>query len=350
MLLPKPKVLIFSLIFCSSPLLAQKKDTLTIIGVGDIMMGSNYPDEAGLPANDGLHLMKEVEPILINADITFGNLEGVLLNQGGTPKTCRNPKVCYVFRSPERYVNNLVNAGFDLMSLANNHSADFGEVGKRRSIETLERAGIHQSGQLNKPYVIVEKDSVKYGMASFAPNNGCPDINNIYQARKIVEKLDSLVDIVIVSFHGGAEGPQHEHVPRKNELFYGENRGDVYTFAHQMVEAGADIVFGHGPHVTRAVEVYNDKFIAYSLGNFCTYGGINVNGINGLAPIIKVYINSAGHFLKAQIISTRQMVRGPVLIDVHKQVLRRIQELTKQDFPETNIEIDDNGWVTKSTK
>jgi poly-gamma-glutamate capsule biosynthesis protein CapA/YwtB (metallophosphatase superfamily) len=338
------------LLLITTNLLAQKKDTVTIIGVGDIMMGSNYPNEYGLPANDGLQLMKEVEPILKNADVTFGNLEGVLLNQGGIAKTCRDPKVCYVFRSPEKYVQNLVNAGFDVMSLANNHSGDFGDSGKRSSIMALESAGIHQAGQAIKPYIIFEKQGIKYGLAAFAPNTGCANINDLREAKRIIARLDSAVDIVIVSFHGGAEGPQHEHVPRKNEIFYGENRGDVYQFAHRLIDVGADVVLGHGPHVTRGVEIYKNKFIAYSLGNFCTYGGINVNGINGLSPIIKVYTNASGAFFKAQIISTKQTTLGPVSIDPQKQVLKRIQQLTKQDFPETSIEIDDNGWIKKSTK
>ncbi|MFN5432884.1 MAG: CapA family protein, partial [Cyclobacteriaceae bacterium] len=217
--MPKIYLFVFPLLLLLEPLAAQNKDTITVIGVGDIMMGSNYPNDSKLPTQDGLLLMKQVEPILKNADVTFGNLEGVLLNQGGTAKTCRDPKVCYVFRSPEKYVQNLVNAGFDIMSLANNHSGDFGELGKRKSIETLEKAGIQQAGQLNKPYVVIEKNGVKFGLAAFAPNAGCPDINKIGVARKIIAQLDSLVDIIIVSFHGGAEGPQHEHVPRKNELF-----------------------------------------------------------------------------------------------------------------------------------
>ncbi len=327
-----------------------KKDTITVIGVGDIMMGSNYPTDIGLPVNNGLQLMSEVEPILKNADVTFGNLEGVLLDKGGIAKTCRDPKVCYVFRTPEKYVQNLMNAGFDVMSLANNHSGDFGDLGKKTSIKTLEDAGILQAGQVTKPYVIFEKQGIKYGMAAFAPNTGCANINDLKEAKRIIAKLDSIVDIVIVSFHGGAEGPQHEHVLRRNEVFYGENRGDVYQFAHQLIDAGADIVFGHGPHVTRAIEVYKNKFITYSMGNFCTYGGINVSGINGLAPIIKVFTNASGNFYKAQITSTKQTHFGPVSIDPQKLVLKRIQQLTKQDFPEVFIEIDDNGWVKKSTK
>jgi poly-gamma-glutamate capsule biosynthesis protein CapA/YwtB (metallophosphatase superfamily) len=327
-----------------------KKDTVTVIGVGDIMMGSNYPNDYGLPANDGLQLMKEVEPILKNANVTFGNLEGVLLDKGGYAKTCRDPKVCYVFRTPEKYVQNLANAGFDVMSLANNHSGDFGELGKKSSIKTLEGAGILQAGQATKPYVIFEREGIKYGLAAFAPNAGCANINDLHEAKRIISKLDSLVDIVIVSFHGGAEGPTHEHVLRKTEIFYGENRGNVYQFAHLLIDAGADIVFGHGPHVTRSVEVYKNKFITYSMGNFCTYGGINVNGINGLAPIIKVYTDAKGEFYKAHITSTHQSTHSNVMIDSEKRVLKRIQQLTKRDFPESRIEIDGTGWVKKSTK
>jgi poly-gamma-glutamate capsule biosynthesis protein CapA/YwtB (metallophosphatase superfamily) len=341
--------LLLLLLFIPSLLLAQKKDTLTIIGVGDIMMGSNYPTPHGLPADDGVHLLKEVESILAAADITMGNLEGVLLDEGGTPKTCRDPKVCYVFRSPQRYVNNLVKAGFDIMSLANNHAGDFGEVGRKSSMKTLADAGIHHAGQRAQPYIVFEKEGVRYGFAAFAPNSGCQSIHDLAAAQSIVSHLDSLADVVIVSFHGGAEGPQHQHVPRKNEIFYGEDRGDVYAFAHAMIDAGADIIFGHGPHVTRAIEVYKDRFIAYSLGNFCTYSGINVAGVNGLAPIINVYTNARGEFLQAHITSTRQSPRSAVMLDPEQLVLKRIQELTRQDFPECNITIDSDGWVKKST-
>ncbi|MBP9925333.1 MAG: CapA family protein [Cyclobacteriaceae bacterium] len=342
------KYCLFLLLITEVALSQAPKDTITVIGVGDIMMGSNYPKEV-LPPNQGRDLMKEVSAILSGADVTMGNLEGVLLDSGGTAKTCRDPKVCYVFRTPVSHVQNLVNAGFDIMSLANNHAGDFGEMGRRSSMKTLDAAGIHYAGQLTKPYTIFEKDGIRYGFTAFAPNSGCLNINDLPEAKKIVAHLDSLTDIVIVSFHGGAEGPQYQHVPRKHEMFHGEDRGDVYEFSHALIDAGADIIFGHGPHVTRAVEVYKEKFIAYSLGNFCTYGGINVSGINGWSPIIKVYTNNKGNFLKAQIISTIQTARSNVKIDSQKQVLKRIRELTTEDFPECPLTIDDLGWVYYST-
>jgi hypothetical protein len=324
---------------------AALPDTVTLIGVGDIMMGTNYPEDK-LPASGGAHLMREVEPILSAADVTFGNLEGTLLNAGGTPKTCRNPKVCYVFRSPVSYAQNLTRAGFDIVSLANNHAGDFGAEGRASTMKTLDSLGIGHAGQLTQKFVLFQKDSIKYGLIAFAPNSGCLDINDLDQARSLVTQLDSLCDIVIVSFHGGAEGAQYQNVPRTNELFYGENRGDVYRFSHTLIDAGADVVFGHGPHVTRAIEVYKNRFIAYSLGNFCTYRGISVSGVNGIAPIIKIHTKRNGEFLTGHIIPTYQTYGEGVRVDPQNQAIKKIIELTKKDFPESQIQIAENGIIT----
>ena len=337
-------LIVLSLILISASVSAQS-DTLSIIGVGDIMMGTNYPENK-LPSHDGEFLMKGVEAVLRDADVTFGNLEGTLLDSGGTPKTCRDPKVCYAFRTPVRYVKNLTNAGFDIMSLANNHAGDMGDMGRKSSMRTLTEAGILHAGQLNQKTVVFEKDSIKYGLVAFAPNSNCVPLNDLEGAKALVTEVASRVDVVIVSFHGGAEGAQYQNVPRTNELFHGENRGDVYKFSHTLIDAGADIIFGHGPHVTRAVEVYKDRFIAYSLGNFCTYRGISVAGVNGLAPIIKVFTDKNGKFYHAKITPTYQTYGAGVQIDPQNQVIKKIQELTKKDFPEAPIRIAENGLIT----
>lgn len=323
-----------------------RSDTVTLIGVGDIMMGSNYPDDSRLPPNFGLHLLAQVEEILRNADVTMGNLEGVLLDSGGVAKKCANPDACYVFRSPTSYVVNLVRAGFDVMSLANNHAGDFGDEGRRSSMYTLQCAGIAYAGLLSRKYTIFERNGITFGFTAFAPNTGCLSIHDYEEAVRIVSMLDSLTDIVIVSFHGGAEGKQYQHVPRKNELFYGEDRGDVYRFSHAVIDAGADVVFGHGPHVPRAVEVYKERFIAYSLGNFATYGRINISGESGYAPIIKVSANRNGEFLFAQITPAYQTYNEGLQIDTSGKVIRTIRELTEKDFPENPVRIGDDGLIT----
>lgn len=221
-----------------------------------------------------------------------------------------------------------------------------GDAGRASSMQTLEQAGILHAGQITHKTTIFIKDSIRYGLAAFAPNSNCVSLNDLEGAKAIVQSLDSIVDIVIVSFHGGAEGAQYQHVPRTQELFHGENRGDVYKFAHTLIDVGADIVFGHGPHVTRGVEVYKQRFITYSMGNFCTYRGINVNGINGLAPIVKVFTNKNGQFLFGEIIPTIQNHVAGVKIDEQKRVVKIIQDLSKKDFPESPVKIDDNGLIT----
>ncbi len=322
------------------------RDTVSIIGVGDIMMGTYYPDPSYLPPNDGKDLLKEVAPILKAADLTFGNLEGVLLDGEGHPKSCKDPKICFIFKSPTHYVQHLVDAGFDVLSTANNHAGDFGDPGRKSTTRALDSVGLYHAGLLPKKYVTFRKAGVNYGFTAFAPNTGTVSLHDLEDARAIVRHLDSISDIVIVSFHGGAEGAQYQRVTRKVETFYGENRGNVYQFAHEMIDAGADIIFGHGPHVTRALEVYKERFIAYSLGNFCTYGRFNLNNENGLAPIIKVYTNGNGKFLKAQVIPIVQYRPGGPVIDKQSRVIKLLQDLTKKDFPEINISIDDTGLIT----
>jgi len=324
-----------------------QSDTVTVIGVGDIMLGSNYPSEVYLPPNQGKDLLAEVNHILQNATVTFGNLEGTVLNNGGTIKKCSNPNICYAFRMSEYLIDNLVTAGFDVLSIANNHVGDFGEEGKRNAVKVLKEKGLYYAGLTSCPTVVFEKNGIKFGMAAFAPNNGTLNINDLPNAISLVKQLTQQADIVIVSFHGGAEGTNHQRVTRKTETFFGENRGNVYEFAHQMIDAGADIVFGHGPHVTRAVEVYKDRFIAYSLGNFCTYKQFNLKGVSGLAPIIKVFTDKQGKFFKAHITPIYQPHPGGVVLDKEKRVIEIIRNLTKLDFPEVPIQIDANGWITK---
>lgn len=322
------------------------KDTLQIIGVGDIMMGTNFPNDTYLPPSNGEQLLGEVTDILSSADVTFGNLEGVILNEGGKQKYCKNPKLCYLFRSPDSYVNNLKKAGFDVLSTANNHAGDFGNEGRNNTIKVLDSLNFHHAGQLLRPYTTFMIDGMKYGFTAFSPNTGTVSIHDIDNAQKTVAHLDSISDVVIVSFHGGAEGKKHQHVTRKTEMFYGENRGNVYRFAHALIDAGADVIFGHGPHVTRAVEVYKNRFIAYSLGNFCTYARFNLSGDSGIAPIINVQTSSTGEFLKAQVTSIIQVRPGGPQLDPQKRVIKKLQELTKKDFPEVPISIDDNGVIT----
>lgn len=325
------------------PISSQK--LVSVIGVGDIMLGTNFPSDTSLPPNDGKDVLKDVKEILRSADVTFGNLEGCFLNSGGGQKSCNSN--CYFFRMPDRYVNYLVDAGFDVMSLANNHNGDFGVQGRENTQKVLKNAGINFAGLENGcETATFTINGIKYGFCAFAPNNGTVRITDIPNAKRLVSGLKKSCDIVIVSFHGGAEGKSYTRVPKKTETFVGENRGNVYEFAHAVIDAGADVVFGHGPHVVRAVELYKGRFIAYSLGNFATAGGINVGGISGYAPIIKVFTDEKGVFVKGQIFSFIQQYRTGPLKDDKNLVIKEIKRLTELDFPNTKLKISDDGMIT----
>lgn len=322
--------------------------TYRVIGVGDIMLGTDYPSPSHLPPNDGADLLAEVRDTLRQADITFGNLEGTLFDRGGKPKKCQDPAVCYVFRTPARYVRHFVDAGFDLLSLANNHSGDFGPEGRAKTKNTLHQAGIAFAGLVGTDeMVVIERAGKRWGLCAFSPNSGTCDLRNLARAQEIVRTLVEQADIVIVSFHGGAEGPTHQHVPRRTEHFHGENRGDVYAFAHAVVDAGADLVLGHGPHVTRAVELYNDRFIAYSLGNFCTFGRFSLAGPAGIAPILSIEVDDEGRFVSGQIIPTYQQKHHGPKFDPQGRATKAIIELTRTDFPETPLHILPDGRIIR---
>ena len=332
--------------------IAQK--TVSIIGVGDIMMGTTYPESpagAYITADDGKTLFAEVSPYFKTADIVFGNLEGVLLNKGGSPKNCKNPDVCYIFRMPEHYVNHLTNAGFNLINIANNHTHDFGRNAAENTYKVLTQAGIHVTGLENVcEHKIFKHNGITYGFCGLAPNTGTVSINNYPKIKEIVTYLDSLCDIVIVSFHGGAEGGSHNRVTKQREIFLGENRGNVYELAHLCIDWGADVVFGHGPHVPRAIELYKDRFIAYSLGNFCTPYRVNIKGNGGYAPIIKVITDTKGQFISGEIKSAVQSDRTGPKYDEQKICIKEIKKLTDLDFPNGELDISEEGIVTKKKK
>ena len=327
--------------------ISNQIDSISIIGVGDMMLGTNYPSESYLPMNDGKDILSPVKHIISKADIAFGNLEGVILSEGGTVKTCSNPDVCYAFRMPNHYVNYFKDVGFDVLSIANNHVGDFGEEGRDNTAKMLGQAGINFAGLTKYPYTTFEKNGLKYGFCAFAPNNGTIDMNDSKNAIGIVEHLDSICDIVIVSFHGGAEGATRNHITRSDELYLGENRGNPYKFARTVIDAGADIVFGHGPHVTRAIDIYNGRFIAYSMGNFATYGRFNLKGLCGIAPIIKLNVNKKGEFISGNIYSTKQIGEGGPIIDNDNMALKEIINLTQSDIPESPIIINQDGYIFK---
>ncbi len=321
---------------------------LTIAAVGDMMLGTDYP-ENHLPDDDGVGFLATVTPLLSAADVTFGNLEGVLVDGGEPGKRCSNPAACFRFRSPPRYVEHYVAAGFDVLSLANNHARDFGEDGRLATMQTLAAAGIHHSG-LEGDFASFESKGLRIALVAFAVTKNSNMMLDYELSAKTIAECAESHDIVIVSFHGGAEGRDAMHLPFSEEEYYGEPRGEVVKFSRMMVDAGADLVFGHGPHVVRAMERYKDRLIAYSLGNFATYYGISVDGVKGVAPILVVTIDETGKFLAGQIHSTVQIRPDGPSIDESQKALNLIRGLSIQDFGAPGITFQRDGSIAPAAR
>jgi poly-gamma-glutamate capsule biosynthesis protein CapA/YwtB (metallophosphatase superfamily) len=316
---------------------------LSIAAVGDMMLGTDYP-ENHLPDDDGVSFLEAVTPLLSAADITVGNLEGVLMDGGEPAKQCRNASACFLFRSPTRYARYYKDAGFDAISVANNHARDFGEEGRTSSMQSLAEVGIHHSGRRDD-FASFEAMGLRVAFLAFAVTRNSNLVHDYPLAAETVAGFAATHDIVIVSFHAGAEGRNVEHVPFAEEKYFGEPRGDVVRFSRSMVDAGADLLVGHGPHVVRGMELYKGRLIAYSLGNFATYYGISVEGDRGVAPILVANLDRQGNFVYGHIHSTVQIRPGGPAPDPEQRALGLIRELSYADFGNPGLRFSSDGRI-----
>ena len=337
------------LLLCLLPLPAhaqeQQDQTLTITAVGDIMMGTTYPAPL-LPPQDGKGIFDAVKGSFQGADILFGNLEGPLLDEGESLK-CKKPgKTCYAFKTPLRYVVYLKDAGFSALNIANNHASDFGKEGVESTISTLGAAEIQPvGGKAVATYIIKGRRIAVVGFFYFETPYAYSLLNTV-EAAKIVRSLKETNDLVVVSFHGGAEGSTAQHVADADEEFLGEDRGNVVAFAHAVIDAGADLVIGHGPHVLRALELYQGKLIAYSLGNFLAYERFNLDGPNGVSAVLTVHLDAVtGDFQDGELLPVKLGTQGIPVQDSGKKAIALIRNLTQQDVRNPGLIIADNGAV-----
>jgi hypothetical protein len=321
---------------------------VTFAAVGDVMLGSTFPDETGglLPPRDGEDLLAEVAPLLSAADVAFANLEGPLLDAGPSEKCARSkPGRCYAFRVPTRYGKLLARAGIDVLSLANNHVGDFGDAGRLSTRATLDALGIRYAGAPGEA-ARLEVRGTRVAVVAFSTSGGTNDLRDLDEASRIVAEAAASSDLVVVSFHGGAEGADRQHVPPGAEQFLGEDRGDLRAFARAVVAAGADLVVGHGPHVVRGMEVVDGRLVAYSLGNFATYGGFNLGGPNGLTLVLEARLAPDGTFLGGKIHAARQERPGGPKLDPAGAVIPLVGRLSAEDFGPSAVRIADDGTIS----
>ena len=245
-----------------------------------------------------------------------------------------------------RFAPLLKDAGYDFLSMANNHANDFGTEGIESTERCLKEQDIRFSGIAGRVRsAVVERNGVRYGLCAFGHNGYTMKHNDLSLVKEVIDELRQQSDIVVVSFHGGAEGQSYSHLPQGREIFLNEDRGSLREFAHFCIDNGADVVYGHGPHVVRCVEVYQGRFIAYSLGNFCTPYGISLKGISGYAPVVTIQIGNDGRFLGGKIHSfIQQRGLGPRK-DETNAVPRQMKMLSDADVPQSMARIDNKGNI-----
>lgn len=332
----------------------SKPQQVTIAIVGDIMMGNTWPADR-LPEADGKHLFNDVASILHNSDVACGNLEGVIApREMGAPRKNPKSKHAFMFKMPPRYVGLLKDAGFHFLGLSNNHIYDFygapvAYTEKALADANIGFAGAKIPGKPNGKHTFAAYktiNGVTYGFTSFGTEIYNASLLDYDFVKSTLKEVRKQADVVIVYFHGGAEGSAARHLPVGTEHFLGCNRGDIRTFTHLCIDNGADVVFGSGPHVVRAIELYKQHFIAYSLGNFCTCG-MGIAGLTGLAPCITIAINPAdGKFNSGKIHAFRQRYMAGPKTDKSGEVISEIRRLTLSDIKNPALDIAADGTIS----
>ncbi len=318
----------------ATPAPAQKAATITINAVGDVQLGRAWPeDKASLPPDGARTLLAEVSRELCEGDLTIGNLETALADSGESRKCKPGSKVCYAFRAPTAYAAELRALGFDVLTIANNHSGDFGEEGRSETQRALGEAGIATSGVLGD-IATIEHEGLRVAVIGFGFGASMYSVHDLDGARALISELAKRHDLVVVTVHAGAEGTSATRVTKTRELFLGEDRGDIHAFARAVVDAGADLVLGHGPHVLRAMELYRDRLIAYSLGNFCAWRSFSLTGPLAVSVILRATLASTGELLEAELIPTRLVGEGLAVLDPEKRGIVAVRELSRTDFGE----------------
>ncbi len=234
--------------------------SISIAAVGDIMIGnhtSGYIEKYGID-----YPFDSTRKEISQADIALGNLESPFTRTGTKFEKRFN------FKVPPEYAGSLINAGLDVVTLANNHILDYGMEGLQNTLTVLDSIGLAHCGagltleQAQQP-AIIERNGFRIGFLGYSftfpeefwatrASGGTNYPNNL---KKNIEQTDSLTDFIVVTFHWGEEGSNY---PKDYQQF----------FAHLSIDCGADLVIGHHPHVLQGLEVYKNRLIAYSLGNF----------------------------------------------------------------------------------
>jgi hypothetical protein len=319
---------------------ASPSSTVITVGwVGDTTPGSKY----GLAPNGGRALFGAMRPLLSKPDLMIANCEGTYSTAG--PSKCGGASAnCFSFQAPPSYAKALAWSGIDLVNIANNHSMDYLTRGLLQTKAALKKVGVAYAGPPNT-VTIMNEDGLRVAVMGFSPYPWSAPLNNIPAAAKLVRRAAAEANIVIVLMHAGAEGANEIHTPYGSEYAYGEDRGNVRAFSHAMINAGADLVFGSGPHVIRGIERYKNHLIAYSLGNFAGWGNFGLGGNLSLSGLLTVRIDGTGRILGGRWQSLYVARPGVPRVDGANTSAHLVSSLSAGDFAHT-YRLDSSGNFT----
>jgi poly-gamma-glutamate capsule biosynthesis protein CapA/YwtB (metallophosphatase superfamily) len=303
--------------------------SVTIAWGGDTVLGSNY----GLPPQRGRGMLAHVAPLFRAADIGFVNLEEAL-SDGSATKCGAGSSDCFAFGAPMSYATALPAAGIKIVNLANNHAADYGSAGEASTLVALKRAGVAWTGKPAQIQLVVV-NGVRIAFLGFAPYPWASRLDRIPEAVTLVKRAAARADLVVVAIHAGAEGSTANHVPQGSEYYLGENRGNSRSFSHAVIDAGADLVVGSGPHVVRGVQWYHDRLIAYSLGNLAGWHTFGLGGTLSESAILSVTLGRDGGIDRGHWTSVELEDPGIPELDSTNASLTLVNQLSKTDFGST---------------
>jgi hypothetical protein len=297
-----------------------------IVAVGDLTFGV----APSLPSGGAGELLAGLRPLLRRADVSLGNLETPLTDHAAS-KCGAASTGCYAFRAPPAYADDLRRTGFTILNVANNHANDAGAEGLADTVAALDAARLPHTG-LPGQVTTLRVGRTRVALVGFAPYPWAQDLLDVAGAQALVARAAREADLVVVTMHAGAEGSDRMHVRPGAETYLGEPRGDPLAFSHAVIDAGADLVVGHGPHVLRGLEWYRGRLIAYSLGNASGHHTLSTSGVLGVSAALDVTLRRDGRWSAGRLVSLRLLDAGRPVLDDARAARDLVADLSREDF------------------
>jgi hypothetical protein len=318
----RPLLLVLTLLW---PLTARAYKTIRLTFTGDVTLGSEEDIRAEKDSLDALakekgydYFFEKVRPLFEQDDLTIVNLEGVLSDSSEG----ENTKKTYRFRGPADFAEILARGSVEMANLANNHTLDYGERGYRDTRQALDAAGVAHFGR--EEAALFEKDGVK--IAFFGLSYSEMSLKKREQAARQIERMreEEGVNAVVFVFHAGRE--------------YSECRTEKqFQYARFAVDAGADLVIMHHPHVVQGISVLDGRSVCYSLGNFCFGGNRRVRALESLIVAAELTFADDGTYKGQQLTLYPAHVSGDASRNdfqprlVSGRAARRVMRLVQAD-------------------